>query len=182
MRLASRRLLKHDGILVFTARRCASAVYAVAPCLCLSVCLSVTSRTSTGIAKRIWQVLVRTLSSISATLSVLLGNSFLYHRKNKVTFLWKGKGPSNGCVCVCSSGRVAPAICVLPFVRNSGLREDFAAASRSRCHQNLSTAELVDHGHDGRRVPAGRAQFICTSVAVIYIHLYSSRKMTALKK
>ena len=134
----------------------------------MSVCLSVTSRTSTGIAKRF-------LAGFGADAFFHLCYTQRVIRKfvrlsPKIRLLSSGraKGRQTGvCVCVCSSGRVAPAICVLPFVRNSGLREDFAAASRSRCHQNLSTAELVDHGHDGRRVPAGRTQFICTSVAVM---------------
>ena len=41
----------HD-IVIFTARCYASSVLAMGPCLCLSVCLSVTSRSSTKTAKR----------------------------------------------------------------------------------------------------------------------------------
>jgi len=38
--------------LVFTARRYATAVYMLWPCVCPSVCLSVTSRCSTKTAQR----------------------------------------------------------------------------------------------------------------------------------
>jgi len=52
-RVPYNNLLLMHIFLIFTARRYANAVYAVAPCLsvCPSACLSVTSQSSTKIAK-----------------------------------------------------------------------------------------------------------------------------------
>ena len=115
--------------LLLTARRYASAVCAIAVCLCLSVCLSVYHKSEFYIetAKRIELFFGMGLSSTSPNCVV---REFGY-LQNKCTSLWN-------------------------FVPNSVLRRfRRGKSSRSCCQQNLWTVELVDHTCDGRRIVAG---------------------------
>ena len=58
------------------------------------------------------------------------------------------------------------------FVHNSRNEKNFATPSRSYCQHSCSTVELVDHTYDGRRVVAGRTQFVTRRSTVALLLRY----------
>jgi len=114
-----------DAFSAFTARRYASAVYDVAVCRYVSVCLSVTSRYRVETTRRIELVLAWKLS-LTYPYTELQGNSGV----SKIRVL--------------SAGTLSQTLDL----------ENFATTSQQRCQLNSSTVELVDCTCGNRRVVA----------------------------
>ena len=124
----------HRGCQFFTARRYASAVFAVV--VCSSVCLSVTSRYCIIVSKRLY------------------GSNWFLSWRLSITYAIQKR--------CCKKIRVSLKVRLLisGTVSQTLDLENFATASRSRCQQNSSTVQLVDDTYDARRVVAGRREFI----------------------
>ena len=124
----------HRGCQFFTARRYASAVFAVV--VCSSVCLSVTSRYCIIVSKRLY------------------GSNWFLSWRLSITYAIQKRR--------CKKIRVSLKVGLLisGTVSQTLDLENFATASRSRCQKNSSTVQLVDDTYDARRVVAGRREFI----------------------